>query len=73
MLAAHQSRIGVPVSASVRQAFSIAKSGANNPRAKLTLEQINSIRDDDRVQEITAKEHGVSQQHISNIKNGSKW
>ena len=41
--------------------------------SKLTLEQVNSIRKDDRLQRIIAEEYGVKQSLISRIKNGVRW
>jgi hypothetical protein len=41
--------------------------------AKLTLEQVNSIRKDDRLQRIIAEEYGVNPSLISRIKNGVRW
>ena len=41
--------------------------------AKLTLEQVNAIRKDDRLQRIIAEEYGVKQSLISRIKNGIRW
>ena len=41
--------------------------------AKLTLEQVNSIRKDNRLQRVIAEEYGVRQSLISRIKNGVRW
>jgi hypothetical protein len=41
--------------------------------AKLTLEQVNSIRKDNRLQHVIAEEYGVRQSLISRIKNGVRW
>jgi hypothetical protein len=41
--------------------------------AKLTLEQVNQIRQDNRLQRIIATEYGVQQSQISRIKNGNRW
>jgi len=41
--------------------------------AKLTLEQVKSIRQDDRLQRVIAEEYGVLQNTISRIKNGKRW
>ena len=41
--------------------------------AKLTLDQVNAIRKDDRLQRIIAEEYGVRQSLISRIKNGVRW
>lgn len=42
-------------------------------RAKLTLEQVNAIRKDNRLQRVIAEEYGVKQNTISRIKNGVIW
>lgn len=44
-------------------------SGVNNPRAKFTLEQIETIKLDSRFQYVIASEYGVSQSTIGRIKN----
>lgn len=41
--------------------------------AKLTLEQVNAIRIDTRLQKEIAKEYGVQQNTISRIKSGVRW
>lgn len=41
--------------------------------AKLTLEQVRSIRQDDRLQRIIAAEYGVKDNTISRIKSGKRW
>jgi hypothetical protein len=41
--------------------------------AKLTLEQIRAIRQDDRLQRIIAAEYGVKDNTISRIKSGKRW
>jgi len=41
--------------------------------SKLALEQVISIRKDDRLQRIIAEEYGVKQSLISRIKNGVRW
>jgi hypothetical protein len=40
---------------------------------KLTIEQVRSIRNDGRVQTEIAKDYGVSQTAISDIKTGRRW
>ena len=47
--------------------------GERCAKAKLTLKQVNEIRQDDRLQHIIAKEYGVKQSLISRIKNGTRW
>lgn len=42
-------------------------------KAKLTLEQIRVIRQDNRLQRIIAAEYGVMQNTISRIKSGKRW
>ena len=42
-------------------------------KAKLTLEQIRVIRQDNRLQRIIAAEYGVQQNTISRIKSGIRW
>ena len=42
-------------------------------KAKLTLEQIRVIRQDNRLQRIIAAEYGVKQNTISRIKSGIRW
>jgi hypothetical protein len=41
--------------------------------AKLTLEQVRAIRQDDRLQRIIAAEYGVKDNTISRIKSGKRW
>jgi len=41
--------------------------------AKLTLEQVQAIRKDDRLQRIIAKEYNIAESMISRIKNGKRW
>jgi hypothetical protein len=41
--------------------------------AKLTLEQVRAIRQDDRLQRIIAAEYGVRDNTISRIKSGKRW
>ena len=41
--------------------------------AKLTLEQVRAIRQDDRLQRIIAVEYGVRDNTISRIKSGKRW
>ena len=47
--------------------------GERCAKAKLTLEQVNKIRADNRLQKEIAKEYGVQQSLISRIKNGVRW
>jgi hypothetical protein len=41
--------------------------------AKLTLEQVHSIRNDTRLQRLIAADYGVAQSAISRIKGGKRW
>ncbi len=41
--------------------------------AKLTLEQVNAIRNDNRLQRLIAADYGVLQNTISRIKSGKRW
>ena len=41
--------------------------------AKLTLEQVNAIRQDTRLQRIIANEYNIAESMISRIKNGKRW
>ena len=41
--------------------------------AKLTLEQVRTIRLDTRLQRIIAKEYNIQQSVVSRIKNGVRW
>jgi len=41
--------------------------------AKLTLEQVRAIRQDNRLQRIIAAEYGVKDNTISRIKSGKRW
>jgi hypothetical protein len=41
--------------------------------AKLTLEQVNAIRADTRMQKDIAKDYGVRASQISRIKTGARW
>lgn len=47
--------------------------GERSASAKLTLEQVNAIRQDIRTQKEIAKQYGVQQSLISRIKNGVRW
>jgi len=47
--------------------------GNNNSMSKLTVEKILAIRDDDRIQLEIAREYGVSQQTVSDIKRRKIW
>lgn len=51
----------------------ILQRGERNGRAKLTYQDIQRIRADNRLQRVIADEFGVSQQHISAIKRGVWW
>ena len=41
--------------------------------AKLTLDQVKSIRKDDRLQRLIAKDFGIAESMVSRIKNGVRW
>lgn len=41
--------------------------------AKLTLEQVRNIRNDNRLQRLIAADYGVLQNTISRIKSGKRW
>ena len=41
--------------------------------AKLTLEQVNAIRQDTRLQRLIAADYGIAESMISRIKNGKRW
>ena len=46
--------------------------GERNGHSKLTSVQVDAIRKDGRVGSIIAKEHGISQCHVSRIKTGAR-
>lgn len=47
--------------------------GEKNSQAKLTQEQVNAIRADDRIQYVIAADYGISTSQISRIKIGEHW
>jgi predicted XRE-type DNA-binding protein len=47
--------------------------GEKCAKAKLTIEQVNAIRQDNRLQKEIAKEYGVQQSLVSRIKNNVRW
>jgi hypothetical protein len=47
--------------------------GSHRPLAKLSEAQIQTIRADQRISRLIAKEYGVSRQLIDGIKNGVRW
>jgi hypothetical protein len=47
--------------------------GQFKPRSKLTKNDVLNIREDGRPQHLIAKEYGVSQTAISNVKTGARW
>ena len=47
--------------------------GANNGRAKLTLEQVGRIRADMRSGLIIAREYGVHRSTVTDIRSGRRW
>ena len=48
-------------------------SGEKHGRSKLTNEQVCLIRKSDRLQREIAADFGITQSHVSVIKNGKKW
>jgi predicted XRE-type DNA-binding protein len=48
-------------------------SGEKHGRSKLTNEQVCLIRKSDRLQREIAADFGITQAHVSVIKNGKKW
>ena len=51
----------------------LCRTGERHPKAKLTLQQVRSIRADKRSQVKIAAEHGVGQATISSIQLGKSW
>lgn len=47
--------------------------GERNGRARLSTDQVLSIRSDSRPQSVLAYEYGVGQQHISRLKGRKRW
>jgi group I intron endonuclease len=47
--------------------------GEHNPRAKLTLDMVDAIKNDDRPERTIAKDYGVSRSTINSIKRGINW
>jgi hypothetical protein len=47
--------------------------GENHSQTTLTNKQVLAIRDDSRVQHIVAKDYGIKQQAVSNIKLRKTW
>lgn len=47
--------------------------GENCGTAKLTLEQVKSIRNDNRLQRLIAADYNVRENTISRIKSGKRW
>jgi hypothetical protein len=47
--------------------------GEKNGNSRLTAEQVNAIRSDERPQRTIASQFGVSQALISKIKRGEMW
>lgn len=49
------------------------KRGEKGPSCRLTSEQVLAIRTDNRRQYEIAKDYGIKQQHVSQIKTGKRW
>lgn len=47
--------------------------GTRNPKARLTHDQVRTIRADSRVQQVIADEYGIQQTLVSKIKRGELW
>ena len=47
--------------------------GERSVKAKLTLEQVRSIRKDNRLQRLIAVDYKIAESMISRIKNGVRW
>jgi HNH endonuclease len=47
--------------------------GERHGNARLTADDIRSIRSDDRLQKVIAAEYGISATHVSQIKSIKKW
>jgi hypothetical protein len=47
--------------------------GSNNPQAKLTSDQVRSIRADPRVLRLIAADHGIARSTAGDIKFGRAW
>ena len=41
--------------------------------AKLTLDQVRAIRNDNRLQRLIAADYGIAESMVSRIKNGKRW
>ena len=50
-----------------------SRKGVKHPLAKLTEEQVRSIKADRRQQHVIAKEYGISQPLVSRIHGGLNW
>ena len=46
--------------------------GESHPNSKLSDKDITSIKSDTRTQRVIASEYGITQAHVSNIKNGKR-
>lgn len=51
----------------------LERHGENMPNAKMTSEQVRSIRTDTRLHREIAADYGISRQVVSRIKSGKKW
>jgi hypothetical protein len=49
------------------------ESGERNQNAKLTLKLVSDIRKDNRKGTVIAKEYGISESHVSEIKSNKYW
>lgn len=47
--------------------------GADNGRAKLTVDQVSAIRSDKRGKRAIAPEYGISPAQVQRIRNGEQW
>ena len=51
----------------------LERHGENMPNAKMTSEQVRSVRTDTRLHREIAADYGISRQVVSRIKSGKKW
>jgi len=49
------------------------RSGEEHPRAKLTAELVDKIRNDNRLQRVIAESYGITRPQVSKIKSGKAW
>lgn len=50
-----------------------SQTGEKHPRVKLTENEVLAIIDDGRLQADIANEYGITQSHVSRLKNGNRW